>query len=574
MNTSSRMLGALGLVALLFAAAPAAAKVTSNGKVIPDPAVGCYGGKPGGLAAIFACACTQAGVCNIGAACPGGSTSCDPGTNGTCESTVWHNVNDDPCIPSNTSGLDPVEDAAIKPETFKPVCGHTFTLLTRGDALFKNGFGWYNVVPGKKPTTADLHTLVDCSTQPGTKTTFDLMNDPNYAGGQIGFFLVTPESSAQKGTCAGGDCCATVARAAAGNGYIYYSESAYNPDTNYIHLLLYSSKIDPHMFYFAWEDTFEGKTTDYSDFVTSVSGISCAGAGESCDTGKPGVCGRGITKCDIEGGIGCEESISPSAEVCDGLDNDCNGKVDDGATCEGGKQCFEGTCIGKCSESLEFRCQIGFACDATSGLCVDQKCQGVSCKAGEICRNGKCGNGCEGVVCPAKQFCSGGLCVDACVGKSCPGTQVCVYGVCMPDCSQCGGLTCGKGMACDKLGDRQCFDASCGPAGTCGAGKQCKAGKCVDLCDGVKCPGDTVCKDGVCPPPGIGQTLPTTDSGVVQLDGSAPWVPDGGASTKSDGGSKAFYAQDGCSVVPSAAPSMLPLLLLALLGLALRPRRR
>jgi MYXO-CTERM domain-containing protein len=574
----------LALVAgLLLMSSPVEAKVTSGGKVIPDPAVGCYGGKPGGLAAIFACACTQSGVCNIGKPCPGGSSSCDSGQNGTCETTIWHKVNGDPCIPANISGLDPVADAAIKPETFKPVCGHTFTLLTRGDALFQNGFGWYNAVPGQKPAQSDLHVLVDCNTKPGTKTTFDLMTDPNYKGGQIGFFLVTPESNSQGGTCAGGDCCATVSRAVKGEGRIYYSESAYNPDKNYIHLLLYNSKIDPHMFYFAWEDTFEGKTTDYSDFVTSVSGISCAGAGEQCSTTKPGVCGRGVTKCTIEGKVVCEESIKPSAETCDGLDNDCNGLVDDGATCPDGKQCYQGLCIGKCTQSSEFPCQIGYTCDKQSGLCVDQQCKGVTCKAGEVCRNGKCGNGCEGVTCPRGQFCSAGLCVDPCAASSsCPGTQVCVLGVCMPNCSQCGGLTCAKGMACDKQSG-ECFDDSCGPAGSCGVGMYCKGGKCVDDCDGVICPGNVACKDGACPPPGIGSTLPKTDMGGVQLDGSAPWVPDGGSS--GDGGvsgdtGKAFYVKDGgCSLAAGtpggASPfgSALPLaLLLALLALRRRDR--
>src|SRR5579883_1355708 len=82
-----------------------------DGATIPSP-LGCAGGtKPAGLLAIFACECTQPGTCNIGAPCASQS-SCDSGQHGTCESTLWHSFNDNTCIPSNHSGIDPVADAA------------------------------------------------------------------------------------------------------------------------------------------------------------------------------------------------------------------------------------------------------------------------------------------------------------------------------------------------------------------------------------------------------------------------------------------------------------------------------
>ena len=71
-----------------------------------------------------------------------------------------------------------MQDAQVKPETFRPVCGLTFSLLTRGNAMFKNGFGWYNASPGKKPDPSDLHLLVDCNTADGTKTPFNMLADP------------------------------------------------------------------------------------------------------------------------------------------------------------------------------------------------------------------------------------------------------------------------------------------------------------------------------------------------------------------------------------------------------------
>jgi hypothetical protein len=35
---------------------------------------------------------------------------------------MWHSWNDDSCIPSNVSGLDPYAEAATVPETFHPTC--------------------------------------------------------------------------------------------------------------------------------------------------------------------------------------------------------------------------------------------------------------------------------------------------------------------------------------------------------------------------------------------------------------------------------------------------------------------
>jgi hypothetical protein len=466
----------------------------------------------------------------------------------------------------------------VKPETFRPVCGLTFSLLTRGNAMFKNAFGWYNAAAGKKPDPGDLHVLVDCNTADGTKTPFNMLSDPAYKGGDVGFFLVTPESPTTPGTCAGGDCCATVARAGKGEGQIYYSEAVHNPDNDgsgaYIHLLTYNSTIDPHMFYFAWEDIFKGTvSTDYGDFVTGVSGISCAGAGETCQTGKPGICGLGVTKCDASGKLLCEAVYQAEPETCDGLDNDCDGKVDDGATCPTGKVCYLGTCVGKCTQSAEFPCHPGFECEAQSGLCLDKLCKDKVCKADEICRQGVCGNGCDGVVCPKDQICTAGACVDPCQGRTCGTGEICKLGVCLPDCTQCGGLTCTNGMSCDaKSGD--CYDPSCNPA--CNPGTYCKQGKCVDHCDGVICPGGVQCAGGICPPPGIG-TPGTPGDGAVPYDWGTSPATDGGAAA-GDGANHGtpFKADDsgcGCGVGPAGAIAASPGALLILLLVALARRR-
>jgi hypothetical protein len=64
---------------------------------------------------------------------------------------------------------------------------------------------------------------------------------------------------------------------------------------------------------------------------------ACAGpdpgdGGVACNTGMPGVCAKGTQQC-VDGNSECVATTEPTAEICDGLDNDCNGSIDDSTAC-------------------------------------------------------------------------------------------------------------------------------------------------------------------------------------------------------------------------------------------------
>ena len=256
-------------------------------------------------------------------------------------------------------------------------------------------------------------------------------------------------------------------------------------------------------------------------------------------------------------GLGPCEAPAPIDETCDGLDNDCNGTIDDGA-CDDGNPCTTDACQpadGKCSHGN----LSGGPCDADGTVCTaDDTCKGGSCVAGaqlgcddnNVCTDDACDVAAGCVHLPNKVSCDadndsctvGDACADGTcskgAAKSCDDANACTSDKCDAETGGCGhkllvgqacdnGDTCTSGDACDgvqggscaagKLADcndsNECTVDTCAPAtGKCGhapAGGQ--------LCDdGDACTSAEVCDQaGLC---GGGQTKDCGDKNDCTLD--------------------------------------------------------
>jgi MYXO-CTERM domain-containing protein len=267
--------------------------------------------------------------------------------------------------------------------------------------------------------------------------------------------------------------------------------------------------------------------------------------GEPCDTGNGGACGQGHWSCEI-GRMVCRGQLQGSPERCNGLDDDCNGDVDDGLQgfgrdCQTGRFgiCAAGTtqCVADLSDPMNP--SAGAQCvpnaEATDEICngLDDDCDGEiddgdpdageACVAEELqgeCRRGQtfCRNArvqCRSVVAATQEVCDGldndcdgevdeedlregAPCDTGLIGQCSAGVLDCEAGAlsCVqlyalaPDI--CNGLDddCdGEIDEGDPGGGEPC---NTGRQGACAAGRQaCEAGALV--CNAIAQPGAEVC---------------------------------------------------------------------------------
>lgn len=279
-----------------------------------------------------------------------------------------------------------------------------------------------------------------------------------------------------------------------------------------------------------------------------------------------GLC-TGVRSCDDEGLSPCS-AATPSQEVCNGIDDDCNGEVDEGAAdgsvgiCDDGDECTEDSCepeAGCINEPL-----TGTACDdadvcTLADHCDAGECVGapIDCDDGELCTTDSCDptGGCvfytntlpcdDGDPCTVNDECSQGDCVGFgvpcecqedldCVlledGDICNGTLFCdltqfpqqcavdestvivcpqpegIGAECLaPSCHPLSG-ECSKVPANDGLG--------CDDGNACTAGETCEEGACLGG-QAVNCTDDNPCTTDSCEPEAgcffTSNTLPCND---------------------------------------------------------------
>ncbi len=230
-----------------------------------------------------------------------------------------------------------------------------------------------------------------------------------------------------------------------------------------------------------------------------------------CDTGMLGPCMTGTTAC--EGGVEvCTPDTPASVETCDGVDNDCNGTIDDGDP-GGGVACDTGM-LGICSLGTS-SCEGGvLACNA------DNVPQTEVCNASDDDCDGTPDDGNPG---------GGAGCTTGAQGICAAGTQTCVAGAvqCVQNQNSMAEV-CGNALDddCDGTVDDGC---SC-PLGLCdiGVGQPMIAGcdPCVDqvcMADGFCCQTnwDSICVGQVATVCGQAECVSSSCAHLVCVEGIA-----------------------------------------------------